>query len=743
MFITTLFTILIFVTIGGAVETHPHKYQYDDNGRVIIPNQEFLDKLPPDGGEYYNRLVFEQSPYLLQHAANPVDWYPWGPEAFAAAKLQDKPIFLSIGYTTCHWCHVMEHESFENKDVAALMNDVFICIKVDREERPDVDNVYMDVTTMLNGRGGWPMTVVLTPDKEPFFAGTYFPKNTRGNRIGMMELIPNIKNSWIENRSRLVFEADSLTTRLRNSNSKFSMTNSEIVKDDILNIAFNQFRRRYDEENGGFGSSPKFPKAHDYSFLSRYWKRTESTIAREIVERSLLKMREGGMYDQIGFGFHRYSTDKKWLVPHFEKMLYDQAMLVHAYLDAYLMTNDETYGNTAKEIIEYVQRDMTHPLGGFYSAEDADSEGIEGKFYVWNTDELKSILPKNDFELATAIFEVKDSGNFREGYREKNNILHMETSIKTFALNSGEDPLELSEKINILRTKLFDHRENRVHPQKDDKVLTDWNGLMISAIARAAKIFPNSNYEKTAISAVNFLVTTLMDNNGVLMKRYRNGSAGLPAFLEDYAYTIWALIEMYQLTFDITYIKTAQSLSDYQYTHFWDENDGGFFVTPDNGEKLLIRSKEVYDGAIPSGNSVSAYNFIRLSRILSKPEYEDIAYSIFATFSQQINRSSSGQSMMLQAIDFANGPSYEILISGNKNSQSMNELINNIHRLFEPNSIIMLVDQEDEELIEYLPHLNNYPANSHRDPLVYVCENYACKLPTSDFNIVKKLLENR
>ncbi|MBT3251380.1 MAG: thioredoxin domain-containing protein [Candidatus Marinimicrobia bacterium] len=742
MFITTLFTILLFFTFGGAVDNNPHEYHYDNNGRVIIPDQVFLDQLPRDGGEYYNRLVFEQSPYLLQHAANPVDWYPWGPEAFAEAKRQDKPIFLSIGYTTCHWCHVMEHESFEDEEVAALMNDTFICIKVDREERPDVDNVYMDVTTMLNGRGGWPMTVVLTPDKEPFFAGTYFPKNSRGNRIGMMELIPNIKRGWDENRSQLVFEADSLTTRLRNSNSKFSMTNSEIVKDDILNIAFNQFRRRYDEEFGGFGESPKFPKAHDYSFLSRYWKRTQSNIAMEMVKKSLLKMRSGGMYDQIGFGFHRYSTDKEWLVPHFEKMLYDQAMLVHAYLDAYLMTNDETYANTAKEIIEYVQRDMTHPQGGFYSAEDADSEGVEAKFYVWNTDELKSILSQDDYDLIYKIFELKDSGNYREGYRHKNNILHMDKSIKSFALELGEDPVEVSEKINSIRGNLFEYRENRVHPQKDDKILTDWNGLMISAIARAARIFPNTNYDKTAISAMDFLLTTLMDKNGVLMKRYRNGSAGLPAFLEDYAYTIWALIEMYQLTFDISYVKTAQKLSDYQYLHFWDEKNGGFFVTPDNGENLLIRSKDVYDGAIPSGNSVSAYNFIRLSRILSKPQYEDIAFDIFSTFSQQINRGSSGQSMMLQAIDFANGPSYEILISGNKKSKGMIDLVNNIHQLFEPNSIIMIMDPEDEELFEYLPHLKNYPANNDQDPLVYVCENYACKLPTSDINVVKKLLEN-
>jgi uncharacterized protein len=742
MFITTLFTILLFITIGGAVDINPHEYQYDDNGRVIIPDQGFLDQLPMDGGPYYNRLVFEQSPYLLQHAANPVDWYPWGPEAFAEAKRQDKPIFLSIGYTTCHWCHVMEHESFEDEEVAALMNETFICIKVDREERPDVDNVYMDVTTMLNGRGGWPMTVVLTPDKQPFFAGTYFPRNSRGNRIGMMELIPNIKKSWDENRSRLIFEADSLTTRLRNSNSKFSMTNSEIVKDDILKIAFNQFRRRYDEEFGGFGGSPKFPKAHDYSFLSRYWKRTKSNIAMDMVKKSLSKMRSGGMYDQIGFGFHRYSTDKEWLVPHFEKMLYDQAMLLHAYLDAYLITDDETYANTVKEIIEYVQRDMTHPQGGFYSAEDADSEGVEAKFYVWNTDELKSILSQDDYDLIYKIFEVKDSGNYREGYSDNNNILHMDKSIKSFAKDSGEDPVELSEKINSIRGNLFNYRENRVHPQKDDKILTDWNGLMISAIARAAKIFPETNYDKTAISAMDFLLTKLIDNNGVLIKRFRNGSAGLPAFLEDYAYTIWALIEMYQLTFDISYVKTAQELSDYQYLHFWDEKDGGFFVTPDNGENLLIRSKDVYDGAIPSGNSVSAYNFIRLSRILSKPQYEDITFNIFSTFSQQINRSSSGQSMMLQAIDFANGPSYEILISGDKKSKGMIDLINNIHQLFEPNSIIMIVDPEDKELFEYLPHLKNYPANNDKEPLVYVCENYACKLPTSDINVVKKLLNN-
>ena len=417
-YIITVFTLLL------ASDMNQNYYKYNDNGRIIIPDNDDIEKLPKDGGKYWNRLIFESSPYLLQHAANPVDWYPWSDEAFLKAKELDKPVFLSIGYTTCHWCHVMEHESFEDEEVAKLMNDTFINIKVDREERPDIDNVYMEVTQMLNGRGGWPMTVIMTPEAEPFFAGTYFPKTKRSRRIGMLELVPSIQAIWTENRDSLLTDAKDIKKKLIKNQDDIS--SNQIIRDDILDRSFNYYVKRYDNEFGGFGDPPKFPKPHDYMFLSRYYAKTNNKKALEMVEFSLKKMREGGLYDQIGYGFHRYSTDRKWLIPHFEKMLYDQAMLIHAYLDAYLVTKDQFYKSVIDEIIVYIARDMTSDLGAFYSAEDADSEGEEGVFYIWNTNEIYNLFDKADADLIIDYYNLREKGNWPEGRRHgQTNILHV------------------------------------------------------------------------------------------------------------------------------------------------------------------------------------------------------------------------------------------------------------------------------------------------------------------------------
>ena len=507
------------------------EYQYDSQGRPIIPPQEELINISKDGGELWNRLVFESSPYLLQHAANPVDWYPWGEEAFQRAKELDKPIFLSIGYTTCHWCHVMEHESFENDEVAGLMNDAFVCIKVDREERPDIDNVYMEVTQMMNNRGGWPMTVIMTPDKQPFFTGTYFPKTSRGRRIGMMELIPKVKDVWQSKRDSLITDAANLTKRLQRNQT--NRTSAGEISTNVAHQAFNAFSNRYDEKQGGFGKAPKFPKAHDYSFLIKYWKQTGTSHALSMAEHSLKSMRNGGMYDQVGFGFHRYSTDARWLVPHFEKMLYDQAILVQAYLDAYQATGDAYYSTVAEEILNYVLRDMTAPEGGFYSAEDADSEGEEGKFYVWSVNQLDEILGTEDSEFYQKVFNIRKGGNWNEGYRHKTNIPHLTKNISQLARQFNQTEKELIEKIEKIRTKLFNVREERVHPQKDDKILTDWNGLMIAAMARAGAILNNDTYAIAAIKAMDFLLEYLMKKDGSLMKRHRNGNSGLTGVLDE------------------------------------------------------------------------------------------------------------------------------------------------------------------------------------------------------------------
>ena len=716
------------------------EYQYNDNGRIITPNNNQLKLIPRDGGDMWNRLVFESSPYLLQHAANPVNWYPWNDEAFQIAQKENKPIFLSIGYTTCHWCHVMEHESFENSDVAKLMNETFINIKVDREERPDIDNIYMEVTQMVTGRGGWPMTIIMTPDKKPFFAGTYFPKESRYSRIGMMELVPQIKDLWSTKNDSIKNSADKITNNLIsrniNRNKKTSIDNNKLM----LN-AFNIFNKNFDSDYGGFKASRnKFPKPHDYSFLIRYYNSTKNTKALDIVNKSLYSMKMGGIYDQIGFGFHRYSTDQKWLVPHFEKMLYDQAMLIHAYLDAYLVTKDDFYKETVNEIIEYVLRDMTSKEGGFYSAEDADSKGEEGLFYIWNATEIDSIIKINsqDSEFLRNILTIKEKGNCKvEGHRT--NIPHFTSSWNEISKEYKINVDDLKKKYHKMRNSIFVTREKRVHPQKDDKILTDWNGLMISAISRAGAIFDNENYLKIAEKNADFILNNLSDNDGGLWKRHRNGVSGIDGMLEDYSFFIWGLIELYQATFNEKYILEAVRLSDYQLKYFWDYDNGGFFFTSNKSEKLLVRNKEIYDGAIPSGNSVSAYNYIRLGRIMSRPDYEKISFEIIEAFSSSIKRYSSGYTMLLHAIDFIEGPSYEVIVAGSKNKSK--KLLNYLYSNAQLNKVLIF-REEGVKLNKEFKFLEHYISDENKEPLVYVCKNYACNLPTSDIEVIENQLKN-
>ena len=733
-----LLLLIIMGALMGGEGSKSNYYNYDDQGRPIIPSRKILDALPTDGGDLWNRLVFEGSPYLLQHAANPVDWYPWGEEAFQRANELNKPIFLSIGYTTCHWCHVMEHESFENEEVASLMNNAFVCIKVDREERPDIDNVYMEITQIMNNRGGWPMTVIMTPEKQPFFSGTYFPKHSRSRRIGMMELIPRIKAAWENSRDSLKLDAANLTARLKRN--QVNRTSEGEISKDIMDRVFRSFSNRYDEKRGGFGNAPKFPKAHDYSFLIKYWSRNRNQQALDMAEFSLKSMRNGGMYDQVGFGFHRYSTDANWLVPHFEKMLYDQAILVQAYLDAYQATGKQYYADVVDEILEYVLRDMTSPEGGFFSAEDADSEGEEGKFYVWNINELKEILGKEDADLYQQVFNLKIDGNWNEGRRHKTNIPHLKVDIRTSASEYNMDAREFINYLENIRQIIFTIRENRIHPQKDDKILTDWNGLMIAAMARAGAVLNNEKYANSAIKAMDFILKYLQNEDGSLFKRYRKGNVGLTGVLDDYAFTIWGLIELYQMNYDEKYLEIAMNLSEYQIDQFWDFDNHGFFFTAELGEKLLVRSKEIYDGAIPSGNSVSAYNFIRLARMTSRPDFEDTAFQIFNAFSGTLNRGSSGYSMMMQAVDFAFGPSYEVLVFGRKGDFETQKMLEDIQSIYMPNRVIVFGSNGSAELKNIIPFIGYYPPAADGKPLVYVCQNFSCKLPTTDFKVVQQQL---
>ncbi len=689
-----------------------------------------------------NKLINEKSPYLLQHAYNPVNWFPWNDEAFEKARLEDKPIFLSIGYSTCHWCHVMEKESFEDEQVANLMNDSFISIKVDREERPDIDGIYMSVCQLLTGSGGWPLTIVMTPDKKPFFAGTYFPKHNRFNRIGMLELIPRIAEVWKTKRGEIEKSADEITESL----SRINIPNETAkIDESIFAKAFNEFEKRFDNKYGGFGNAPKFPSPHNLMFLLRYWKRFNNDKALAMVERTLTQMRLGGIYDYIGFGFARYSTDQKWLVPHFEKMLYDQALLVMAYTETFLATKNTFYKQTAEEILGYVLRDMTHNEGGFFSAEDADSEGEEGKFYLWDADELRNVLDKDELEFAIKIFNVEDTGNWideSKGMMPGTNILHLQKSYKELAdeLNLNEN--DFSVKLGSIRKKLFNYRERRTHPYKDDKILTDWNGLMITALAKAAQAFDNEECARAAVKAFSFAEKYLVDKENKLLHRFRDGEAGLPAFIDDYAFMINASIDLYETTFDIKYLKRAIEWNDILIKEFWDEKNGGFFFTSLQSENLIARQKEIYDGAIPSGNSITLSNLVRLSRFTSNLDYEEKASKHIEFFSGSIFNSPSAFAQFLIGLDFYFGPSAEIVISFKQKDKSVAEAVKFIASIFKPNKILSLnpVNQNKEitELIPFIKGMNLV----NNETTFYVCENYVCNQPVNDLQSLKQILTN-
>ena len=687
-----------------------------------------------------NKLINEKSPYLLQHAYNPVNWFPWGDEAFEIANSEDKPIFLSIGYSTCHWCHVMEKESFEDDEVAKLMNDAFVSIKVDREERPDIDGIYMSVCQMITGSGGWPLTIVMTPDKKPFFTGTYFPKQNRFNRIGMMELIPRLKEIWITKKDEVIKSANEIASSLNNQNL---ISDTTVIDKSVLDKAYDELSKRYDETNGGFGSAPKFPSPHNLLFMLRYWKSRNQPKALEMVEKTLTEMRHGGIYDHIGFGFARYSTDQNWLVPHFEKMLYDQAMLVMAYTETYLVTKNNFYKETAQEILEYVLRDMTHPEGGFYSAEDADSEGEEGKFYLWDADELRNVLDKKESDFAIRVFSIADDGNWideSKGMMPGTNILHLNKSTTELAneFNLSED--DFKRKLESVRKKIFLYREKRIHPHKDDKVLTDWNGLMISALARASQAFGDDRYSEVAIKSYSFIEKYLTEKDGRLIHRFRDGESGLPAHIDDYAFMINAAIDLYETTFEIEYLKRAIKLNDILMKEFWDEQSGGFYFTSSTSEELIARQKDVYDGAVPSGNSVALLNLIRLSRFTSNIYFEKKAYVIVKYFSGYVSKSPSAFCMFMCGLDFLFSASTEVVIvSDNKDNLGIKG-INLIRSVFNPNKVVILKFDNTTTDYSELLSFTNYMKMKDNNTTFYVCRDYTCNQPVNSLIELEKLL---
>jgi uncharacterized protein YyaL (SSP411 family) len=689
-----------------------------------------------------NRLANEKSPYLLQHADNPVDWYPWGEEAFSKAAKEDKPIFLSIGYSTCHWCHVMEHESFEDAEVAALMNEVFVCIKVDREERPDIDNIYMMACQLATGSGGWPLTIIMTPDKKPFMAATYIPKHQRFGRPGMMDLIPKIKDFWENRREDVLQVADKMTHSL----GQLEEDPGKILGDEELQIAYRQLASRFDGIHGGFGQAPKFPTPHNLLFLLRSWKRTGEPHALDMVEKTLQDMRKGGIYDHVGYGFHRYSTDQRWFLPHFEKMLYDQALLLMAYTEAFQATGKEEYRTTANEICTYILRDMTDGSGGFYSAEDADSEGEEGKFYLWTAKEIILLLGAKDAAIVEQVFGLSEEGNYQEEAGSEGptgqNIFFLERPVAEVSTVLGISEEKLRERLEKIRGTLFAEREKRIHPYKDDKILTDWNGLMIAALAKAARAFDEPRYAASAEKAADFILQQ-WDKNRDLVHRFRQGEWGITANIDDYAFLIWGLIELYEATFELKYLKASLELADDAHEHFWDEDNGGFFFTSDSGEELIIRSKEIYDGAVPSGNSVMMLNLLRLGKMTGRVEFEEKAELIGRAFQKNVSQAAAIYTQLLSAVDFGIGPSYEVVIVGKQNGCDTELMRRSLEATYIPNKVVLFkpLDESSQEIVRIAPFTGDHKAIEGKTT-AYVCMNYACAKPTTDANEMKELLGN-
>ncbi len=710
-----------------------------------------------------NLLSKEKSPYLLQHANNPVWWYPWGEEAFAKAKAEDKPVFLSIGYSTCHWCHVMEHESFENPEIAGVMNKYFVSIKVDREERPDVDNIYMKAVMSLTGSGGWPLSVFVTADRKPFYGGTYFPPDSQWGRPGFKELLLSINDAWQNKREELVKSSHSITQNIQSKSFWGQIGGNPMPDEGTLRSAYGQFAQRFDSRYGGFGGAPKFPSSHNLSYLLRYWKRANELKALEMVEKTLTEMAKGGMYDHIGGGFHRYSTDQRWHIPHFEKMMYDQAILTKTYLEAYQGTKDEKYAQTTREIFEYVLRDMTDPKGGFYSAEDADSlppekftnmtpaedlssEKTEGAFYLWRYQEVVEHLGKESAEIFNYYYGVESRGNALSdphGDFKGKNILYVAHSLDETAQKFGKTPEEINQILYQSKGKLFDIRKFRPRPHLDDKVLVDWNGLMISSLALGSRVLDEPRYGQAAEKSAQFILSTLVRKDGRLLHRYRDGEAGILGTLEDYAFFIHGLIDLYEATFKEEYLKEAKHLTEDMIKLFWDQKEGGFFFTATDAEKLLIREKEIYDGAIPSGNSIAALDLLRMGRLTLNREWEKKVQEYFRAFGQELSSGPSAYAQSLMALDFAIGPSREIVLAGQKDDPQTQEILKSLYSRFIPNKVVIFRPASDEtakEIISLVPFVENQKALGGQTT-AYVCENYNCKFPTNDLDKFEELLK--
>jgi uncharacterized protein len=711
-----------------------------------------------------NRLAGETSPYLLQHAHNPVDWYPWGPEALQKAKEEDKPILLSIGYSACHWCHVMERESFENPQIAGIMNENFVSIKVDREERPDLDSIYMDAVQAMTGHGGWPMTVFLTPEGVPFFGGTYFPAEEGRGMISFPRVLAGVSSAYREQKSKVQESAAQMREFLQQSSAlqPSGADTGRVPDTGILDEAARNMLSQFDRVNGGTLGAPKFPQPMNIEFMLRSYRRTGDVGMLAMAELTLQKMAQGGMYDQMGGGFHRYSVDDVWLVPHFEKMLYDNALLSRIYLQAYQLTRNPLYRRVAEETLDYVAREMTSPEGGFYSAQDADSEGEEGKFYVWSADEILSALGQEDGRLFNLIYGVTKRGNF-----EGHNILNLPRTLDEVAAATGMPLDRLEEVVREGKRKLFEAREQRVRPGRDDKVLVAWNGLMLQAFAEAASILERDDYRDIAIRNAEFVTSKLVQpaspgvgdmaspgvrdrGSGVgsletptpdkrLYRTYKDGRAHVNAFAEDYAAYAGGLISLYEATFEPRWAAEARGLVSTLLAHFRDDREGGFFSTADFHEDLVARPKELYDNAVPSANSLAAEALLRLYLLTAEPDYERYALETMRPLLGVLGRAPTAFGRMLSALDFYLGSPAEVALIGDLRSGEMLEMLRAVWRSYVPNKVLAASFPGDEQAAQAIPLLADRPMVDDR-VTAYVCRNYICQAPTTDPEDVARLV---
>ncbi|MFW2388364.1 MAG: thioredoxin domain-containing protein [Polyangiales bacterium] len=700
--------------------------------------------LNDDGSpKFTNRLIRESSPYLLQHAHNPVNWYAWSEEAFERAKRENKPIFLSVGYSTCHWCHVMERESFEDEEIAAFLNRHFIAIKVDREERPDIDSVYMTAVNLLTGRGGWPMTVIMTPHKEPFFGGTYFPprRGMRGNRPGLIDILNEMVGMYTNEPTEVVARAQEISQSVERASSL--RPGPGVPNDKVIAIAAQKLATMFDSRDGGFSGAPKFPQPSRLSLLLRYARRSRDEGATAMVTTTLDKMAAGGIYDYVGGGFHRYSTDAQWLVPHFEKMLYDNAQLAVVYLEAWQHSGDSNYERITREILDYVAREMTSSNGAFYSATDADSptpsgHDEEGWFFTWTPDELEALLGSEDAALVSAAYGVTKHGNF-----EGRNILHRAKSDQDVASELGGPLKRVVDGLRTARTKLYDARALRPPPIRDEKIIAAWNGMMISAFAKAGWAFDEPRYVEIASRAAGFVLEKMRAQDGALVRTYRDGKKGKASFLDDYAFMIGACLDVYESTGDLPWIERALELQDDQDARYLDTQLGGYYLTPNDGETLLVREKPAYDRAVPSGNSIAANNLLRLHDFTGDSKWRASAERLFASLAFQVTRSPIGFPMLLVALDRYYDRALEVALIAPETRDENQALADRLRKAFVPNKAFAVLAEADAAAqAAQIPWLEGKRVMTGKST-AYVCERGRCELPTTKPAVFTRQIDRR